>query len=730
MKKTVYGFIIMAVLAMVFAACDTSSLSGIVNGPPVDNTGQTVTVTLNLGGTAYTLTVPKGTVIDDAYINAHKGELEGLNQPFALDGLALGLGGQAVTANGDISVPSVWKLNGVAVETWHTVTFTVNGETYPVLVPEGASLTADKQAELEAFLEVPAGSLAEVTWADLSNISEDKTPEAIMVTTYAVTFDLDYETENKTSIQQVVSGESVITLPVPSERAEHSFGGWFTAKNGGGTEFTGTTAVTGAVTVYAKWTENGPPPPIEFYNADYSSGTAFVTDDWTGAGAVDEAWTLTAGEYGTVFFAVNKAEGQTVTVSGVDVELVTVYESGSVEGAVVDDDGALAALLADGTRTVVAVNTRDLLFEGGTRTFALEEGERSIPVTVEVSPNLTGAAVFLVEHVDGREFLTRKDTGTESISYMTLNGGQYGNTTTGPANPAPFSGSVAMMDALAWVDYNTAGDQEWLIRVENAENLIPRTLLGSGMNAANIKIRLRGHDGTAHIIKHDGSNAIYTQSHPSDDSFYGKNLYSSLSIAFGFTHGAFSPTGGVANGMINVCGKAGDNGETVPYLTLQLERGITLKGLVDKDTEVSTSKTFHYGNMVGLAGNAGLVMKAGSKITGYYLSINSNNMGLYSIIRRHKTHDVSPNLQAVSIEAGAEISGNRMKSFGSVVSGDKPVIIYLVKPQKIFISKNAIIQDNVQSGSDDVNFAHVGSQYSIKSDGNGEQDIILPPSAD
>jgi hypothetical protein len=198
--------------------------------------------------------------------------------------------------------------------------------------------------------------------------------------------------------------------------------------------------------------DSGPLPPIEFYNTDYSSGTAFVTDGWTGVGEDDEVWTLTAGEYGTVFFAVNKAEGQTVTVNGADAELVTVYDSGSVEGAVVDDDGALAALAADGTRAVVAVKTGDLLFEGGTRTFALEEGERSIPVTVEVSPNLTGAAVFLVERVGEREFLTRRDTGTESFDWKAPG--------SGIENPAPFNGSVAMMDALAWVDYYADGADE------------------------------------------------------------------------------------------------------------------------------------------------------------------------------------------------------------------------------------------------------------------------------
>jgi hypothetical protein len=251
MKKTVYGFITVLaafVLGAALYTCDTSSLSGIVNGPPPNSQGETVTVTFSLDDATSTKSVAKGTVINDSYIGTNKSTL-GIPLKFAVDGLSLNLAGQAVTVTADTNIVLVWKYNSTTVETWHTVTFTVNGETYPVLVPAGASLAAGKQAELEAFLEVPAGSLAKVTWNDLSNITEDKTPSEITVTTYTVTFDLDYDTENKTSAQSVVSGESVATLPVPSERAEYSFGGWWTQKDGAGTEFTTATTVSATITV-------------------------------------------------------------------------------------------------------------------------------------------------------------------------------------------------------------------------------------------------------------------------------------------------------------------------------------------------------------------------------------------------------------------------------------------------------------------------------------------------
>ena len=58
-----------------------------------------------------------------------------------------------------------------------------------------------------------------------------------------------------------------------------------------------------------------------------------------------------------------------------------------------------------------------------------------------------------------------------------------------------------------WVDYHTAANQEWLIRVENETNEIPWMVLACGVDTVNteggIKIRLRGKGEGEHIIKRD-----------------------------------------------------------------------------------------------------------------------------------------------------------------------------------------------------------------------------------
>jgi uncharacterized repeat protein (TIGR02543 family) len=69
---------------------------------------------------------------------------------------------------------------------------------------------------------------------------------------YTVTFNASGGSVSQSSIS-VNAGATVTNLPTPT-RTGYTFGGWFTQTNGGGTQFTATTAVNGNITVYAKWT--------------------------------------------------------------------------------------------------------------------------------------------------------------------------------------------------------------------------------------------------------------------------------------------------------------------------------------------------------------------------------------------------------------------------------------------------------------------------------------------
>ena len=79
---------------------------------------------------------------------------------------------------------------------------------------------------------------------------------AVPVATIAhtVNFDQQGATVNSDPITaEVNDGESIGTLPTPPTKTGYTFGGWFTAVSGGGTEFLSSTIVSAPITVYAYW---------------------------------------------------------------------------------------------------------------------------------------------------------------------------------------------------------------------------------------------------------------------------------------------------------------------------------------------------------------------------------------------------------------------------------------------------------------------------------------------
>jgi uncharacterized repeat protein (TIGR02543 family) len=84
-------------------------------------------------------------------------------------------------------------------------------------------------------------------------IAQWKTPAPGPSTSYTVTFDADWGS-SVPEAKTVQSGQTVDALPDDPQRVGFEFGGWYTERNGGGTRFTVSIAVTADITVYAKWT--------------------------------------------------------------------------------------------------------------------------------------------------------------------------------------------------------------------------------------------------------------------------------------------------------------------------------------------------------------------------------------------------------------------------------------------------------------------------------------------
>jgi uncharacterized repeat protein (TIGR02543 family) len=105
--------------------------------------------------------------------------------------------------------------------------------------------------------------------------------------TTIVTFNADGGSPTPFS-KRINSGSALGTLPAAPTKTSYTFGGWFTSQNGGGTQYTAASTVTGNITLYAKWTPI-PPAPGSAPDAPYAvtatvsvSGTD-VKLDWVGS---------------------------------------------------------------------------------------------------------------------------------------------------------------------------------------------------------------------------------------------------------------------------------------------------------------------------------------------------------------------------------------------------------------------------------------------------------------
>jgi hypothetical protein len=201
----------------------------------------------------------------------------------------------------------------------------------------------------------------------------------------------------------------------------------------------------------------GPPVPpaldtsITFQNKTYTVDVQPDAENWS-----KTQWTLNAGEANAVYFAVKKAAEYDIGIGGEDAAKVKQATSGTVAEAV---EGGLEAT---DTLAVFTVDTRDFVFDGGSRSFTLGD----VAVTVNVAPNLTGAAVFTVT------------TGGDGAETLTRVWGAEGNE------------DAVLVTALTWVENNAEANTEYLLRVEEAAE-IPCVVLAFN-EKDNVTLRLRG----------------------------------------------------------------------------------------------------------------------------------------------------------------------------------------------------------------------------------------------
>jgi hypothetical protein len=374
---------------------------------------------------------------------------------------------------------------------------------------------------------------------------------------------------------------------------------------------------------------------------------ALAVNTVTGAGELRETWTLNAKDQSPVYFTVSKTEDQIITVSGTDAAKVS--QAGIGESR----DGSEAS----DTLGVFGVNIGDILFEGtGTKAFTLNITElgkapKTVSVTLNISPQpLTGVAVFKV-----LEDPTPKVAGDEILER--IQGIKHFDMTTMDFETDQSSTAENLLDALAWIDRNAEAQGDYLVRVEQNEQL---PLIRLSCLYQEVKIRLRGL-GQEQEITHNNQPA-------ENLGEYGWNMSNT------YAHRGWYYLNGIVQNPVNpgtqdafiLVGVYGTlpNSPAPVAITLQLEDNITLKG---KD------QSEHYREMLYLHGNCALIMLEGSTITGH----TSSN--LYSPVIRVFGNASSSLGQAGYIYMyGGAIRDNRVIAYDGEKPNGQGLIYYAV----------------------------------------------------
>jgi uncharacterized repeat protein (TIGR02543 family) len=157
----------------------------------------------------------------------------------------------------DITVYARW----IKEEDVFTVTFDGDGGRLvpaPIKGIKGETLEelpADPMKDAHTFggwyTEKEGGGLP---FTDETVVTEDITVYAKWTPYLVVTFDTNYGIPSVSTVRCVP--HTTVVLPDDPVRTGYTFGGWYTERDGSGTQFTATSFVTTDMTVYAKWLSN------------------------------------------------------------------------------------------------------------------------------------------------------------------------------------------------------------------------------------------------------------------------------------------------------------------------------------------------------------------------------------------------------------------------------------------------------------------------------------------
>jgi hypothetical protein len=359
--------------------------------------------------------------------------------------------------------------------------------------------------------------------------------------------------------------------------------------------------------------------------------------DWQGEGAA-QSWTLTAGEEPTVYFAVSKGAGQTITVGGTNGN-----KAQNVLTAGATPEGFTVPALGN-TIAVFAVDAADLIFDGNfdsgnpalVFTLLVEEaGKGSITYTVTLKPSLDAATTASIyQRKDGKWLKIRNPTfSEENVIYSGAN-----KDYSGLKNIIYTNAPVTDLEtAFAWVTFNaesgtglnlvggtTAGHSEYRIFFKADQQIGPiMVVYPSGREYVSLELYGAGSPG--------GVGRTITRNPLWNEDIYFLNSASVDTV-----------------GLISVISPIINSSATNIFI---LGKNVTLSGNDELTTSSAGLGAMGARQLLNAAAqNVILIMRDHAKITGYKATGNGNT---YVPIR------VGVSIaSSVFYMEGGEISGN------------------------------------------------------------------------
>jgi hypothetical protein len=342
--------------------------------------------------------------------------------------------------------------------------------------------------------------------------------------------------------------------------------------------------------------------------------------DYQGEGAA-QTWTLTAGEEPTVYFAVTKGAGQTITLGGTDLASV---EQVMTAGAT--PEGFTIPTLTN-TLAVYAVDVADLIFDGdfdgGTpqRVFTLlvtesGSGLDDISYTVTLRPTLdattldgnnqpAASTVTIYQRKDGKWLKIRNPT----ISAANVTYADAGGLSDILYDGAPVNN---LMTAFAWVTYNaesgsgadltpgtTAGHSEYRIFLKASQELgVVSVVYPSGTAYVSLELYGAGPAGAAAAERKITRSAAWTIG------------------GAGATQRRLNDSGSFTNMWIAVRNTSSANN----FNTLIFGKNVTLDG--QSEAFYATDRSVPWGAMgasmmINVRSNCAMILREHAKITGF-----------------------------------------------------------------------------------------------------------------